>query len=320
VEVEKNRSIKIEVEAAKVKPFVVVGIPAFNEERTIAKVVLESQRFADKVVVCDDGSSDMTAEIAERLGADVVRHNRNLGYGAAIQSLFRRAKELEADVLVTLDGDGQHDPRETPNVLEPLFANSADIVIGSRFVDMARALMPWHRRAGVKFITRLANGQSKRGSVKDAQSGFRAYNNRALESLVLFEDGMGVSAEILINARKAGLRICEVSSSCSYDVGVETSTSNPVRHGVGLVMSIVRVVVEDKPLLLLGLPGIVCLLVGAVFGVWMLQTYAVEHRIVTNIALASVAFVLVGFFCLSTAITLYAITRLARKVNNRASK
>jgi hypothetical protein len=131
---------------------------------------------------------------------------------------------------------------------------------------------------------------------------------------------MGVSAEILINARKQGLRICEVSCSCSYDVGVETSSSNAVRHGVGLVMSIVRLVVEDKPLVLLGLPGIVCLLAGAFFGVWMLQIYAIEHRIITNVALASVAFVLIGFFCLSTAITLYAITRLARKVNNRASK
>jgi len=88
VEVEKNRSIEIEVEAAKVKPFVVVGIPAFNKEQTIAKVVLESQRFADKVVVCDDGSSDMTAETAERLGADVASHERNLGYGAAIQSFL----------------------------------------------------------------------------------------------------------------------------------------------------------------------------------------------------------------------------------------
>ena len=148
VEVEKNRSIKIEVEAAKVKPFVIVGIPAFNEERTIAKVVLKSQRFADKVVVCDDGSGDMTAEIAERLGADVVRHERNLGYGAAIQSLFRRARELDAD--------GQHDPREVSDVVKPIVEGKADVGVGSRFVDDRSAYaMPWYRRAGVKFVTRL---------------------------------------------------------------------------------------------------------------------------------------------------------------------
>jgi len=134
-----------------------------------------------------------------------------------------------------------------------------------------------------------------------------------LETLVMFEDGMGVSVEILINARKHGLRVCEVSSSCSYDSGVETSTRNPVRQGVDVVMSIVRLMVEDKPLQLLGIPGIICLIVGVFFGVWMLQLYAAEHRIVTNVALASISFTLIGFFASSTAITLYAISRLTRK-------
>jgi hypothetical protein len=121
----------------------------------------------------------------------------------------------------------------------------------------------------------------------------------------------------LINARKQGLRVCEVSSSCSYDSSVETSTRNPVRQGVDVVASIVKLVVEDKPLTLLGIPGILSLIVGVFFGVWMLQIYAAEHRIVTNVALASVAFILLGFFALSTAITLYAISRLAKKTNRK---
>ena len=316
VKVEKKEKIEIGAAVAS-KPFVVVGIPAFNEEKTIARVVLQAQKCSDKVVVCDDGSSDLTGDIAQGLGADVVRHERNLGYGAAIQSLFKRAGELDADVFVTLDGDGQHDPSEIPRVVKPVVDGVADIVVGSRFVNEGPAYaMRWYRRAGVKLITRLTNAGSNHG-VGDAQSGFRAYGRRALESLIFFEDGMGVSAEILINARKAGLRVCEVSSSCSYDVGVEGSTRNPVRHGVDVVMSIVRLVVEDKPLMLLGMPGILCLVVGAVFGVWMLQIYAAEHHIVTNIALASVAFILIGFFALSTAITLYAISRLVRKTNSK---
>jgi hypothetical protein len=133
----------------------------------------------------------------------------------------------------------------------------------------------------------------------------------------MFEDGMGVSAEILINARKQGLRICEFSCSCSYDIGVETSTHNPVRQGVDVVMSIVRLMVEDKPLQLLGIPGIICLILGAFFGVWMLQIYALEHQIATNVALASIAFILIGLFSVFTAITLYAISRLVQKTNNR---
>src|SRR4030042_554706 len=100
----------VEVEASMLvksaKPFVVVGIPAFNVEKTIARVVLKAQKYADAVVVCDDGSSDLTCEIARRLGADVIRHKYNSGYGAAIGSLFERARTLGADVFVTLDADG----------------------------------------------------------------------------------------------------------------------------------------------------------------------------------------------------------------------
>ena len=301
-------------EEEKAQPFVVVGIPAFNEEKTIAKVVLEAQKYANKVVVCDDCSTDMTGEIAERLGAEVVRHKRRLGYGAAIRSLFRRARELGADVLVTLDGDGQHDPGEIPGVVRVVVEDGADIAIGSRFVDKRKALgMPWYRRVGVRFITRLVNNSSG-CKVRDAQSGFRAYSRRALEVLDLSENGMGVSVEILLEAQKQGLKIREVPASCHYGGDVENSTYNPVRHGVEVVMSIVRRVVEERPLVYLGVPGVLCLVVGIFFGVWMLQIYAIEHRIMTNIALASIAFTLIGLFAVFTAITLYAFSRLAGKL------
>lgn len=314
--------VEIEETAIKVvegKPFVVVGVPAFNEERTIARVILESQKFAYKVVVCDDGSEDLTGTIAERLGADVVRHSRNLGYGAAVQSLFRRARELDADVLVTLDGDGQHDPSEIPSVLEPIVSGKADVVIGSRFVDKRLAYtMPWYRRGGVKFLTKLTNNGSN-SRVKDTQSGFRAYSSKSLENLVVFEDGMGVSSEILMNARKQKLRVCEVSTSCQYDnhESVKTSTHNPLRHGASVVASIIRLIVEERPLSVLGIPGILCMAAGTFFGVWLLQLYAQTHQIVTNVALASIAFTLIGVFALFTSITLYAISRLGKRVNNK---
>jgi glycosyltransferase involved in cell wall biosynthesis len=114
VEVQENSHVLINSTAAQERPFVVVGIPAFNEERAIARIIIEAQKFADAVVVCDDGSSDLTANIAERLGAEVARHPQNMGYGAAIKTLFQRALDFGADVLVTLDGDGQHDASEIP--------------------------------------------------------------------------------------------------------------------------------------------------------------------------------------------------------------
>ena len=263
---------------AKVKPFIVVGVPAFNEEHTIARVVLEAQKFASKVVVCDDGSTDYTAKIAESLGADVVRHEKNCGYGASIKSLFMYAHDLNADIFVTLDADGQHEPNEIPLVIKPIAEGAADVVIGSRFVDKnGTAEMPLYRQLGAKLITKIVNGSAKNG-VTDSQSGFRAYSHLALDRLNFFEDGMGASVEILLKASKQDLRIVEVPSSCKYNTGNgDTSTENPVTHGMGVVFSLIRLIVEERPLLFLGVPSLLFLLAGVGFGVWMLQIYAVTH-------------------------------------------
>ena len=164
-------------------PLIIVGIPAFNEEKTIASVVLGAQKHAHIVIVCDDGSADLTGEIALRLGAVVVRHERNLGYGAALHSLFKRAKELNADILVTLDSDGQHDPAQVPILVKPIEEGLAEVVLGSRFKDKnGTADMPAYRQLGIKVITKLSNGSGK-NSVSDAQSGFRAYSKLAIEQL-----------------------------------------------------------------------------------------------------------------------------------------
>ena len=310
-----NRLENVESSALS-KLSVVVGIPAFNEEKTIARVVLEAQKHADVVVVCDDGSSDLTGEIAERLGAVVVRHDRNCGYGAAMQSLFKRARELKADVLVTLDSDGQHDPAEIPRLIKPIEDGIAEVVLGSRFKDKNGADgMPLYRQLGVKVITKLVNGSGKHG-VSDAQSGFRAYSKNALEHLgAVSENGMGASVELLRAVNKSGLKVCEVPISCKYAgcTKEKTSSKNPLSHGVGLIMSLIKLVIEDRPLVFLGLPGIGSIVVGALFGVWMLDMYAASHNIPTNVALASISFILIGSFMISTAITLYAITRLSKK-------
>ena len=298
------------------KPFVVAGIPAFNEELTIAKVVLRAQKHADIVVVCDDGSQDSTAEIAERLGAIVVRHNQNMGYGAALQSLFKHAKKLNADILVTLDSDGQHDPSEIPALVKPIEGCIADVVLGSRFMGEAgTADMPKYRKFGIKVITRLSNGSAK-NAVSDSQSGFRAYNKAAIGKLGSFsDDGMGASLELIRSITKSGLAVCEVPISCKYadTLGINTSTKNPIRHGLGLITSMVRLIVEEKPMTCLGIPGMISLVVGVVFGIWMMDIYASSRNIVTNIALASIGFLLLGCFTISTAITLYAISRFAKK-------
>ena len=316
VEIVENSTLINAITEERTDLLVIAGIPAYNEEKTIARVILGAQKHADVVVVCDDGSSDLTSEIAERLGAVVVRHEKNLGYGAALQSLFKRARDLKADVLVTLDSDGQHDPSEIPQLVKPIEDSVAEVVLGSRFMDKNGTVdMPTYRQLGVKVITKLSNGTGK-NAVSDSQSGFRAYSRVAMAQLGnISENGMSASIELIRAIHKNGLKVCEVPVSCKYgeSLGVETSTKNPFTHGIGLLMSLVKLIVEDRPVTCLGIPGIISLVVGTLFGVWMINIYAVEHHIITNLALASIAFVVIGFFMISTAITLYAITRISDK-------
>ena len=289
---------------------IVACIPAYNEEKTIARVILQTQKHVGSVIVCDDGSSDLTSEIAHRLGAEVLHHDKNLGYGAALRTLFKKAKDMNADIVVTLDADGQHDPSAIPRIVKPILEDQADMVLGSRFLKNNNGV-PAYRRFGIKLLTKMSNGSLKNG-VSDAQCGFRAYNKKAMQKLKLAEEGMGISAEILRRAGEQDLRVAEVSVQVNYNGG-KTSTHNPMRHGLSVLSTIIALVVEKRPLFYLGLPGILLLAVGVVFGIWTLQLYAIERRIVTNVALASLAFSLVGIFTLFTAITLYAIVRLAQK-------
>jgi glycosyltransferase involved in cell wall biosynthesis len=296
------------------KPFVVAAIPAYNVERTIARLVLEAQKYVDFVLVCDDGSTDLTGEIAERMGAKVIRHGRNLGYGAAMKSLFGAARELEADVLVTFDGDGQHDPNEIPSLIEPVLNGKADVVLGSRFLKSKKNGVPRYRSWGIRLISRLTAAASKQ-RLQDAQCGFRVFGRRAISELDFVENGMGVSVELVMRAKRQGLTVVEMPAKVKYEGVEQSSTQNAFGHGASVLMSIIRMVVEERPLLMLGLPGIIFLLGGISFGVWMLTIYAEEHRIVTNVALAAIAFVMIGMFTLFTAITLYAISRNSKTTN-----
>lgn len=314
VEVEKGRAILGELTAGEAKTFVVVGIPAYNEEKTIAKVVLLAQEYADKIVVCDDGSTDLTGEIAKGLGAVVYRHEDNKGKGEALKTLCEEILKLNPDVVVTLDADGQHDPREIPKLIEPIVYGDNDIVLGNRYAENLARSIPSYRRIGLSVVNWLSRKASNL-DVGDTQHGFRAYSSKALKTVAAYESkGYSVESEQLVLAAKAGLKIVEVPVSVEYAGLDKTSRKSPWAHGLGVIGFILRLIVEERPLLFLGLPGMLSLVIGTLFGIWMLQIYATAHQIITNIALASIAFILIGFFCLSTAITLYAISRLATKM------
>ena len=112
---------------------IIVCIPAYNVSRVIRDVVIECRKYSSDVVVCDDGSIDDTATEASKGGATVIKHSKNSGKGAALKSLFNIAKYLKADVVITMDGDGQFLPHEINKIIKPILEGSADIVIGYRF-------------------------------------------------------------------------------------------------------------------------------------------------------------------------------------------
>lgn len=215
---------------------VVAAISCLNEAKYISMVVSTALMYVDKVVVVDDGSTDETSQVAAKAGAQLVRHSRRLGAGAAARSCLQAGLDQGADVLITLDGDGQHNANEIPDVMEPVVQGNADLVIGSRFMGKANNVAAY-RRFGIWVITTLYNvGASV--TITDAQSGFRAYGRRALETLTITEDGFGFSVETLVEARRAGLRMIEAPISCLYHS--ESHSLNPVIHGVTVALDVVR--------------------------------------------------------------------------------
>jgi glycosyltransferase involved in cell wall biosynthesis len=297
------------------KFFVVAAVPAYNEEASIAKVVLKAQKYVDQVIVCDDGSSDYTADIAEALGAFVIRHDKNLGYGASMLSLFREARRVNVDVMVTLDADSQHDPDEIPVLLEKL-SGDLDIVIGSRFVEGGGSEAPPWRNFGIKFINRFTQGDSVKTS--DSQSGFRAYSSRALDALTLTEDGMGISTEILLKAGELGLHVADAPIHVKY--GVDSSTHNPVTHGVDVVLNTVKHISLYHPLLFYGVPGLASVVLSLFFWVITIEAYARSETLLTNAALLGIGTMLVGLMLITTAIILWVMTTLIQEQSNRLIK
>lgn len=292
-----------------VEGIIVACIPALNEERAIAGVVIRAKNYVDRVVVCDDGSVDMTGSIAEQLGASVIRHDRNQGYGASLRDLFKEARRIDAGAMVIIDGDGQHDPSEIPQLIERLGRNDVDIVIGSRFVDGGGSEAPGWRKAGIRVISGMVSNAG--GKVNDAQSGFRAYNRRAIELLVPSDDGMGLSTELLLQAQEKGLKIAEVPIHVSY--GPDTSSEHPLIHGLDVALSTFRHLSTRRPLLFYGVPGLFTLALAIVFWLWALELFATTGYVSTNIVLLALAGTFVGFTLLTTSIILWVVVSVVRE-------
>lgn len=289
------------------KPLVVAAIPCFNEERYIGSVVLWVKKYADRVLVVDDGSADASAEIAAAAGAAVVGHGGNRGYGAAVRTALARGKEQGADVLVVIDGDGQHDARDIPRLVQPVLDGVADVVIGSRFLGKPHGA-PLYRRFGQRVLTAATNLVSGR-KLTDSQSGFRAYSARAMSLLNLTEDGMSVSSEMQFAIANKGLRVTEVPIQVSY---AEKAKRNPVGHGVNVLSRVLVLLSLRQPFVLFGIPGVALLAGGLVLGVRVLRIYGETQELALGTLMGAILLCLTGMLGLFAALVLQAMKELLR--------
>jgi len=289
-----------------------IGIPAYNEEKNIAAIITKLKKITDSIIVCDDGSNDLTSEIARDLGATVVTHEKNLGYGAAIKTIFQKSKEIECDVLVTFDADGQHRVEDIEPVINPIRNNDADIVVGSRFLNNENDV-PNYRKLGIKVITQVTNASIKK-QLTDSQSGFRAYNKQVINDIMPSDSGMGVSTEILIKASRKDFKISEVPIKILYEG--DTSTHNPVSHGTSVLMSTIKFTSIEHPLKFYGIPSIIFFIIGVTFTYFSVQHYTEIGSLNTNLTLIAGSSLVIAVILIITAVLLYSLVSVVREKNS----
>ena len=282
---------------------------------SIKDVILKAKKYANEVIVYDDGSTDNTCEIAKISGVSfIIVAPNNRGYSAAIRALFQASRNKNADIMITLDSDGQHDADQIPDIIDPIVKGECDIVIGSRFLtNNDSQKVPRYRSVGIKTITKITQYASYEG-ITDAQSGFRAYNRNALSKIELFEEGMSVSTEILLRSKEKKLVVKEVPVTINYDVenNGRTSTKNPMSHGMGVLYSVVRFVSLRHPIAFYGLPGVALLIIAAIFMNHALNLFSETRYVSTNMILISIGTSVVGVILLATGAILYTMIALLR--------
>jgi glycosyltransferase involved in cell wall biosynthesis len=305
-------------EATQEQPMITAVIPAYNEEKTIGRVIEDTKRYVQNVIVVDDGSSDGTGNVALGAGATVLRHSKNLGYGSALATGFNYFKNNGAGVMVVLDGDGQHKPSDIPRLVKPLIDDQADIVIGSRFMNREEKTgIPRYRRFGIGIVNRAWNIASG-DDVTDTQCGFRAYSRDAVEKMEIKEANMSASLEILDQAGAKNLRVLEVPVSVNYHGN--SSSMEPGRHGMELVNYLLRKIKEEHPLLIFGGLGLVFTLVGLGFGVVALNSYFESHYLPFGPTIVAAMMLYIGTLMIFGGLILNAIQSLARRLGVRPQR
>jgi glycosyltransferase involved in cell wall biosynthesis len=297
--------------APDIKAGIIAVIPAYNEEISIGSVILKTRQYVNRVIVVDDGSRDRTSEVAKLAGAEVIRLDENTGKAYALLLGLKRARELECSVAVMLDADGQHHAGDIPRLIVWVVNGSADLVIGSRFLDDTTDV-PLYRKAGQKTLNVFTNfGASTK--VSDSQSGFRALNRKALDYLDFRSHGYNVESDMIAHFIAQGLVIKEIPITVRYDVP-NSHKKNPVRHGMGVLAQLVGLISYRRPLLAFGIPGGVFIIAGLIAELWVFAELYTYHQGFHYVLAIGSAFVIVlGMLLVMTGLILNTLVVIIRK-------
>ena len=315
-EIDIVRQMEEDICNAEKKPTVMVAMPAYNEERRIAETVSGVKPYADVVVVVDDGSKDKTVAVAEKEGAMVLRHKVNKGYGGALRTIFQTAKKYKPDILVIIDSDGQHNPADVPRFVAKV-AEGYDVVIGSRFLtEESQRKIPGYRKLGMKVLDSATVMAMNGVHVSDSQSGFRAYTREAYNAVNISGNGMSAGSEILMQVSDRKLPIGEIPISVRYDLE-DTSSQNPIRHGISVLMNLVRFVSIRRPMTFFGIGGGLIFAVGIAVCIWAMNIFLSSGGWPVTMTLVGGLIVIVGLLLMTTGLILYSITQMMSMVGGR---
>jgi glycosyltransferase involved in cell wall biosynthesis len=248
---------------------ITVIISAYNGEVSIGSIVLLTKLYADNVIVVDDGSTDRTAEVARKAGAQVIVHEKREGKAESLKVGFKTAAELGADIIVTMDSDGQHNPADIPRLVAPILKGDAEMVNGSRYLNYPGKNTPLYRSVG-QTLQDTTVKMNFNLQITDNQSGFRAYVASSKDIFRFCGKKTAIENEMLADAGRSGLRIQEVEIGI-YNSG--TSTRNPVKYILGALKAVAKDIEANKPLYFYTVPGFALATCGFYMGFKFMEAF-----------------------------------------------
>ncbi|MAG50561.1 glycosyl transferase family 2 [archaeon] len=277
---------------------IVVIIPALNEENTLGFVIRDIKKIVKdaEIIVVNDGSRDNTVNVALEAGATkVISHKRNKGLGVAFKTGINNALKIGADIIVSIDADGQFNPEDIPRLIQPILDEKSDMVTCSRFLHKKYLpKMPLIKRFGNKLFTKLVNIITRR-RYTDTQCGFRAYSRKAALSMTLFGE-YTYTQEVFIDLISRGFRIIEVPCEVKGQrKGKSKLINNVFSYGVKALLIILRTMRDYQPLKFFGFIGLVVFLVGFTSSLVLSIRWLIIHQIYPYMFLVYINVILLFF-------------------------